>query len=107
MNNASQHTNIGAQPMTTTFAMHVAATATRMQDNQLQAVRSAIKAGAMPIELCRYSETGMLVLRVTMPDHWHGEVYDRFRHMGLSCLIPADKEAATIAWFRKQTVGLN
>ena len=91
--------------MNTTFSAAVASTATSMQDSQRQAVRSAIKAGAMPLELCCYSEHGMLVLRVTMPDHWHGEVYDRFRHMGLSCLIPAEKEAATIAWFRKQTVG--
>lgn len=85
------------------FTHAVTQKASQMQDAQRQEVKSALKAGAQLLSLVRYSETGNLVLRITMPQTWHGESYDRFRDRGLSCLIPASCEEATQAWYAQHT----
>ena len=89
--------------MKAVFTKAVQSTAVRMQDAQRQEVRAALKAGAQPVSLCRYHVDGALVLRVERPASWRGEIHDRFRHLPLSCIIPADREAATRAWFERQT----
>ena len=67
-------------------------TAARMQANQRQAVRAALKAGAKPTSLGRDETSGLLVLRVSEQDPakaW--------------CLIPAACEAQTLAWYQRIT----
>lgn len=86
------------------MAQEVAHVADRMQNSQRQEVRAALKTGAKPIGLYRYYEQGPLVLRVERPASWHGEIHDRFRHLPLSCLIPAECEEATQRWFARQDV---
>jgi hypothetical protein len=87
---------------TTTFWQSVASKAQSMQANQRQEVKAALRAGAQPISLGRYCPTGGLVLKVTMPDQWHGEIYDRFRHAGLSCVIPPEWETQWQDWYTKK-----
>jgi len=90
--------------MTSTgFQMAVAMTMDRMTESERQAVREAIRGGSRPTELCRYREGGPLVLRCEVPETWrHLEVFQVARD--LNCTIPADKEAATIAWFKARSV---
>lgn len=85
--------------MTHAFWTTVASKAQTMQAAQVQEVKAALHAGAQLISLERTCPTGGLVLRVTMPDTWHGETYDRFRHAGLSCMIPEEREVQTQAWY--------
>jgi hypothetical protein len=85
------------------FQTHVNDKAHQMVTAQRQAVKAALHAGAQLVSLGRYREDGPLVLRTTMPDSWHGETYDRFRHLGLSCIIPLHCEAQTMAWFTRRT----
>lgn len=89
--------------MMTVSSQAIAHKAEQMQDSQRQEIKAALKAGAKLISLGRYSTTGNLVLRVTTPETWRGEVYDQFRHRGLSCLIPARCEQETQAWYARHT----
>lgn len=92
--------------MTSTgFQMAVERTMDRMTESERQAVREAIRGGSRPTELCRYREGGPLVLRCEVPASWRKlEVFRNARD--LNCTIPADKEAATIAWFNSVKGGV-
>ena len=66
--------------------------AIRMQEDRRQAVRAALKAGAQPTSLTHEKASGRLVLRVSTPDPAQAW-----------CLIPAAREAQTLAWYQRMT----
>ncbi len=74
----------------------IAATANRMIESERQAVRSAIRKGSKVVSCGRYYIGGPLVLIVTKPADWNSEVWANAKTV--CCNIPADKEAATLAW---------
>lgn len=72
----------------------------RMEESARQAVRNAIKEGATVLMCGKYSEAGMLVLRVSKPARWTSESWARCT--AVTCTIPAAQEAATLAWAQRK-----
>jgi hypothetical protein len=59
-------------------------------------VRCALQQGAQPLRV--YRQGTELVLQVQRPAHWPGA-----HDLPLTCTIPADKQAATLAWLHART----
>lgn len=77
---------------TSTLGFLVSNKIDRMRDIHRQQVKNALDQGARVLVLGQYKVGLAVILRVTVPEHWHG------KEKHLECTVPDGKLAATLFW---------